>query len=102
MEKQKGWFRTEVDFEDSFKFWFALQWQNTYIQLFIPAFVLTILGLINFGWVRDTILDNFDVGGTFGGIATTLGLIIPPLVAITIAYKGFWQFWNDRKHGRSR
>ena len=101
-KKQKSWFHTEVDFENSFRWWFALQWQNSYMQLFIVGFIALILEIINFGWVIDTVYENFAVGGNFGGIATIICLSIPLLETSAIAYKGFWQFFNDRKHGRSR
>ena len=98
-KKQKSWFRTDdnIDFENSFKFWFALQWQNKYIQLFTVGFILLILELINFGWVVDVVNENFEVGGNFGGIATILGLSIPLLVTEVIAYLGFFKFWKDLK-----
>lgn len=99
--KQTGWFHTEVKFENSFKFWFALQWQNHYIQLFAIGFILTILELFNLGWVNSTINENFAVGGTFGGVATILGLSIPLLEILAIAYAGFWQFWLDIKNTNS-
>ena len=103
-KKQKSWFKTDNDikFENSFKFWFALQWENSYIQLFAIGFIATILELFNFGWVIDTVAINFEVGGNFGGIATILGLSIPFIEASVIAYKGFWQFWNDISKDKSR
>lgn len=101
-KKQNSWFNTEVEFEKSFKWWFALQWQNFFIQLFTVAFVLLVLEFINFGWVIETVLENFINGGVFGGIATILGLSIPALLVPIIAYKGFWQFWNDMKNGTTR
>jgi hypothetical protein len=101
-KKQQGWFRTEVDFENSFKWWFALQWQNKYIHLFLVGFVLTILELCNLGWIKDTITENFQDGGTMGGIFTIMGIIIPPAIAAIVAYKGFYQYFDDLKHGRSR
>lgn len=102
MKKQNSWFRTEVDFENSFKFWFALMWQNTYIQIFAVAFPIMIYELCRFGACIESVRENFVVGGTAGGIATILGLLIPPAVVTAIAYKGFWQYFNDLKNKRSR
>jgi len=101
-KKQIRWFKTDVDFENSFKYWFALMWQNKFIQLFIATFTGTVLEALNFNWVLETIYENFALGGNFGGIATILGLSILPISASTIAYKGFWQYFNDMKNGRSR
>lgn len=101
-KKQISWFKTDVDFENSFRYWFALQWQNKYIQLFTIGFIGLILELLNFGWVIDTVSENFASGGNFGGVATIIGLSIPLLVAGTIAYKGFWQYFQDMKKGISR
>ena len=100
-EKQKGWFRTEVDFENSFKWWFALQWQNKYIQLFIVFFTLFVLQLCNLKtmieWYLGAIYDG--IGAT---IMTSMGMLIPIAGASIIAYKGFYQYFNDLKHGTSR
>ena len=101
-KKQTSWFHTDVDFENSFKYWFALMWQNKYIQLFTIGFVALILELINFGWVIDTISENFASGGNFGGIATIIGLSIPLLEASAIGYFGFWQYFQDMKNKTSR
>jgi hypothetical protein len=50
----------------------------------------------------DTISENFSAGGVAGGIFTIAGISLPPIVSLIVAYKGFWQFWDDIKHGRSR
>lgn len=84
MKKQESWFKTEVDFENSFKFWFALQWQNSYIQLFVLALAFLIGSACSLE------------GGQLWFCA------IPASTMAVIGYKGFWQFFNDRKHGRTR
>ena len=99
--KQTSWFSTEVDFENSFKFWFALMWQNKYIQLFFVGLIPMILEVCNLKWVTDTVRDNFE-DGVAGGIMTIVGLLTPAAIAAVIAYKGFYQFWNDIKSGTSR
>lgn len=82
--KQTSWFTTQVDFENSFKFWFALQWQNFYIQAFI-------IGLA-FG-----IYMAIDLTG-----AELWMLTIPAAIMGFIGYKGFYQFFIDTKNGTSR
>ncbi len=98
MEKQKSWFKTQVDFENSFIFWFALMWQNTYIQLFIVGFSTLLCQVIKIGWVLDTVSKNFESGGAFGGIATIIGMFIPITASSIIVYKGFFQFWKTLKN----
>ena len=99
--KQTSWFKTDVDFENSFKFWFALMWQNYYIPLFFVGFIPMILEICNVKWVADTIRNNFD-DGVAGGIMTIIAMLVPPAIAIAIAYKGFYQYFNDLKNGTSR
>ena len=57
-KKQSSWFRTDenIKFENSFKFWFALMWQELNIQLFAVFFPLLILQIINIGWCVDQVL----------------------------------------------
>lgn len=85
--KQRSWFKTDVDFENSFKYWFALQWQNWYIQSFVGILALFIFMLTPYaeleGWEK-------------------LLSLIPLSACVTIAYKGFYQFFNDMKNGTSR
>lgn len=103
-KKQKSWFKTDkdIDFENSFKFWFALMWQNSYIQIFSVAFFLVILGLFRFDWIIDVISENMEAEGHFGASFAILGFSIPPMICLIIAYKGFYQYFNDLKHKRSR
>lgn len=73
----------------SFKKWFQIMWQNFYIQLFLIAiaFLLIVIWQVN----------NFN---SLGGFITMLCL--PIAIMIIIAYKGFYQFWNDLKNGNTR
>jgi len=100
-KKQVRWFRTDVNFERSFKFWFALQWQNSYLQLFVVALVITTLEFINFGWVIDAIKDGFN-DSIMGGLFSVMGCLIGPTMMSVIAYKGFYQYFDDLSKGRSR
>jgi hypothetical protein len=100
-ETQKGWFRTEVDFENSFKWWFALQWQNHYIHLFLAFLTMFVLQLVNFETVWGLILESYAENIGIGLFVTPF-LFLPLAGASIIAYKGFWQYFNDLKNGTSR
>ena len=71
----------------SFKNWFRIMWDNNYIQIFLTALITNILFLI-----------FPDVAGD-GQVFVVVFLSIIKLV---VAYKGFYQKWNDLKNGRSR
>src|SRR5437016_6306572 len=86
----------------SFKNWFKIMWENGYIRIFAIAFGITIYGLLNIRDCINLISDNFADGGTLGGILSIVGLLICPTICVVVAYKGFYQFWNDLKNGRSR
>lgn len=103
-KKQSSWFKTDADieFEDSFKFWFALMWQNMYIFLGALGLVVTMLELTHPIWVINTVIDNINEDGFWGGLFTAIGLSVIPLMFALVSYKGFWQYWDDMKHGRSR
>ncbi len=101
---QKSWFKTEEDlnFEDSFKFWFALMWQNKYIQLATLGLVVTIIELFNIGDLIDTFYENLYIDGFWGGLFSFVGILIIPAMLTLVSYKGLWQYWDDMKKGRSR
>jgi len=86
----------------SFKNWFKIMWGNHYIQIFLVAFGVLIYELTKVGEIGDIVSENFYSGGVAGGIFTIIGLSLPLVVSVVVAYKGFWQFWNDLKNGRSR
>jgi hypothetical protein len=90
-----------VNFENSFKWWFALQWQNKNILYFIPFMTMLILQLANFGTVWGWLMESYDDGiGT--GLFCTPFMFIPLLGTFLIVYKGFWQHFDDLSKGRSR
>lgn len=100
-KKQTSWFHTDVDFENSFKYWFALQWQNKNILYFVPFVTLLILQIINFSTVWGWLIESYDDSiGT--GIFVTPFMFIPLVGTFLIVYKGFWQHFDDMKHGTSR
>ena len=74
--------------DHSFKMWFKIMWQNQFIQTFIGALVLAILFIIYYDGDFDWIY--------------VVALSIPVSAMVLIAYKGFYQFWDDLKNGRSR
>jgi len=99
--KQTRWFRTDVDFEKSFKFWFALQWQNKYIQIFAVSFSLLIYQLFDLsnslGYIKDAWRESVGAG-----LMVTGGSLLPLIVSSVVSYKGFWQYFNDLSRGKSR
>jgi hypothetical protein len=70
--------------DHSFKNWFKIMWSNSYIQLFVVALVILFLIVFNLSeeelWV----------------------ILLPISMMVVIVYKGFYQFWNDLKNGKSR
>jgi hypothetical protein len=100
-KKQERWFRTDVNFENSFKFWFALNWQNKNIQLFVVFFTLLILQLANFKTILGWLMESYDEGiGT--GLFVTPFMFIPLIGTFLLAYKGMYQHFDDLKNGTSR
>ena len=101
--KQKSWTHTDdgIDFENSFKFWFALMWQNKYIQLFGVALTVTIIELFKFNICIGAVIDNYS-DGMLASLMTSMAFLICPTIMGVISYKGFYQFWNDIKTGKSR
>ena len=72
--------------------WFQLMWKNFYIQLFVVA-IIAIIGLFYY----EFFVEPFYLLGGF-----LVALAIPIGMMILIGYKGFYQFWNDYKQGKSR
>lgn len=72
--------------DHSFKMWFSIMWKNFYIQLFFIA--LFAIGFVFY---------LFDNEPEF-----YIALTVPSLAAVIIVFKGFYQFWQDLKNGRSR
>lgn len=70
--------------DHSFKNWFKIMWSNGYIQIFAAALLAFFLIL-------------FNLSGTQLWV-----LLLPILIMGVVGYKGFYQFWNDLKNGRSR
>ena len=100
-KKQKRWLKTDVDFENSFKYWFALNWQNKNIQFFVLFFTMLTLQIVNFktvwGWLIESFEDSLGVG-----LFVTPFMFIPIIGTFLLVYKGFWQHFNDIKNGTSR
>lgn len=101
IKKQSGWLKTDVDFENSFKFWFALNWQNKNIQLFAVFLPLLILQIVKFSTVWGWLVEAYDDSiGT--GLFVTPFMFLPAIGTFAIVYKGFYQHFNDIKNGTSR
>ena len=94
--KQNSWFKTEVDYDPSFKFWFALMWQNSYIQIFMVAFPLFIVELLSLEWVAYQVEDAFD-NGIGVGIMVSAGCFIVPGIVTAVSYLGFYKFYKEIK-----
>ena len=80
----------------SFKDWFKIMWQNSYIQIFAVAIVAIIFQIVNMDVMIEIIVENFSYS-FIGGIMATIAILIPILVATVVVYKGFYQFWNELK-----
>ena len=92
------------EFEDgdhSFKKWFSIMWKNGYIFLFLVGLGAMITQLVMWDEMMEMVRENYS-WSTWGAIMVTIGMLMPAAIASVIAYKGFWQFWNDLKNGRSR
>lgn len=74
--------------DHSFKMWFKIMWQNQFIQTFVAALVVSIMVILYYD-------EDYDMW-------FAAALSIPILAMIIIAYKGFYQFWDDLKKGKSR
>lgn len=98
MENQKHKRTDYTGGDHSFKNWFKIMWGNHYIQLFVLFFTVLILQIVNFSWCVEVWMDcNMD--GIWGTIAVSIGMAIPLLGALIIAYKGFYCFWRDLING---
>ena len=67
--------------EDS-KYWLKLMLMNRYIQLFVVALALLLICLVN--------LEGVHVWFS----------LLPVAMMAVIIYKGFIQFWNERKNDK--
>jgi hypothetical protein len=84
--------RDFLDGDHSFKNWFKIMWKNGYIF----SFAIFSLVAIMFGLFPESIMMEDYTGwrwGIFGFGLLGMGIV---------AFKGFIQFWNDLKNGRSR
>ena len=87
--------------DHSFKMWFKIMWQNSYIQLFALFFGLLVLQIIHFKWCVD-VWKDCNADSVIGTIAASVGMAIPIAGTLIILFIGFIQFWRDLKSGNSR
>lgn len=85
----------------SFSNWFKIMWKNSYIQLFVVFFSVLVIQVINIKKCIEILLEVKE-DTLFAFLFTSFYMLIPLLVVVTIIHKGFIQFWNDLKNGRSR
>ncbi len=88
-------------FDDSPSNFFEIMWRkNSFIQIFIVAFVLLIVQLFNLDWCAEGWLMAVN-DGVMAVIFVSMGLLLPLAVSLIVFFKTL-QFWNDLKAGRSR
>lgn len=87
--------------DHSWKNWVRVMWGVRYLQLFAIGFALLIAQLFNLGWCYDAYSNAAD-DGVLAIMLTSVGMFIPLTICCVIAYKGFYQFWQDQTHGISR
>lgn len=95
---------TKRDFlngDHSFKMWFKIMWKNGYIFLFLVGLTMLVFELANLPQVLVWNMDAWEEG-IFPGILVTIGNFIPISMVGLIAYKAFYQYWQDLKNGISR
>lgn len=73
--------------------WFELMWKNSYIQLFIVA-IAFLSAVLYYQFFSDE--PFYSLGGFLIGLAIPIGMMT------LIGYYGFYKFWNDYTHGKSR
>lgn len=87
--------------DHSFKNWFKIMWKNGYIFIFLVGLSAITAQFIKWNAMIGMVNDNFN-DSTFGGIACVIAMLIPWAVTGVVSYKGFYQFWNNLKNGRSQ
>ncbi|MEK6829556.1 MAG: hypothetical protein AABY15_05550 [Nanoarchaeota archaeon] len=90
-----------LDGDHSFKNWFKIMWKNGYIFIFLVALAGIITQFVKWDDMMEMVYDNFYYSN-FGGIMCIIAMLIPWAIIGIVSYKGFYQFWNDLKNGRSR
>ncbi len=95
--KQESWFRAQVEFENSFKFWFALMWQNIFLPIFVFALIVSAIELYYAGSIMNAIRTNFVQDGCAGRIFTIAAAWTIPAILPIVGYFGFYKYWQDIK-----
>ena len=98
MEKEK------LDFtggDHSFRNWFKIMWENRYIQIFCVSFGGFILQLLNLDWCLLRLFESY-LTGFIEFVSVSCFMCLPLAISCIVAYKGFYQFWNDLKNGIRR
>lgn len=76
-------------------------WKNGFIFLFLVGFTLLVLQILNFNTVLSWLAEAYQEG-VGPAIMVTAGMFIPLAMSFSIAYKAFYQYWDDLKKGISR
>jgi hypothetical protein len=96
--------RKKIDYtggDHSFKNWFKIMWQNTYIPIFLAALIALVFQIIK---IEDCLVyvGSAYVEGLVPLIFSLIFMFLPLSILCIVAYKGFYQFWNDLKNGNKR
>lgn len=84
--------------DHSFKNWLKIMWKSKAILIFIIGVIVTVGMFAN----ANEILSYMDKDDIVGVIFTVFGFLIGPMIVLIVAYKSFYQHWDDLKNGRSR
>lgn len=88
--------------DHSLKAFIKMQWDWTLIWLVF--FIISVLEIINFQWVINSITESAYTDGFFAGlmVAVGLGMFIPALIGITLFLRDWWlklcgeKDWNKK------
>lgn len=92
--------------EKTFKNWFNFCWGNWYILIFLFGLIAQIIEIVKFEDIAEGMTET-AMEGRFGVMSPEylmccMGVILPIVIMSVVAYKGFYQHWNDWIHGRTR
>ena len=87
--------------DHSFANWFKIMWKNSYIQLFFIFLLVLIIQITHINFCIELLVEIKN-DNLFSFLLISFAMAMPLLVVLVIIHKGFLQFWNDLKNGRSR
>lgn len=87
--------------DHSFSNWFRIMWKNRYVQIFAFALIILLIQIFNLGWCITQLADAY-FRGFFEFLFLLIAMLLPTAICAIVAFKGFYQFWNDLKKGTRR